>query len=531
MEDIFGRLGPRSLLTTFKKTEKLYEYTEETCWGQFLAYANSLGKGETWALKMLDSSSKIPSGILTGNIIDLGMFDECISVQMVKGNIKIRGRHCMYSITLANQNSSVPLQPTLSICVPSACNANDVETFLNKTIHDIQLVKDLEIAEVTATCSSVGPQEWSHGSITSVTLFSILVIFLIICTFLDILQRSKHLQSAVASNLAEFSVYKSANKIFNMNVDSSSLTALYGIRALSMCWIVLGHEFVLGAMNVNINTVDIVDCMIHLWYLAVDMQLFLISPLILYPLIKKPKLGLLIWNVMFVSQIVAPAAIIATNKYVFMLEVSETIEDTVSMFKNLYSLAYTRGGSWLVGVLFGYLIYTQRSSLSKKTIYIGWVSCLLSFTFCTLGTNVMQQKDYVYNVVWESVFGAISRQLWAASVAWIILVCVSGHGGPINKFLSLPIFIPISRVSYCVYLVHIVIQGMKTFSTRTPHYFNDFHVFNHFLDTFTVSIVIAFFCSLLFEAPILTLEKMIFRRQKVKKGESKEALNETNEEK
>lgn len=51
IEDIFGRLGPRSLLSTFTKTEQLYKYAKETCGGQFLAYTNSLRKGETWALK------------------------------------------------------------------------------------------------------------------------------------------------------------------------------------------------------------------------------------------------------------------------------------------------------------------------------------------------------------------------------------------------------------------------------------------------------------------------------------------------
>ncbi|XP_033229469.1 O-acyltransferase like protein-like [Belonocnema kinseyi] len=629
IEDIFERLGPRSLLTTFTESAKFSVYTEQTCGGQFLVYTNSLRKGEKWALKMLDSSSKIPSGILTGNIIDLGMFDECMSVQAAKRNIEIRGRHCMYSITLANHNSSDLIQPTFSICVPSACNSYDVETFLNKTIHNIERVKDLGITDITATCSTVGPQSWSNGTIISVAILSILVIVLKICTFLDILQRTKLLQSAVANNFTEFSLFKSASKILNMNVSSNSLSALHGIRSLSMCWIVLGHQYVLSNFYVNVNMIDMADwikswnslyvfmavfavdtffmisgllvtylflkemsagkkfnifafyfhryirltlpmlvlvvfaifiiplmgsgprwetlgsiffgekCMKKWWsfllytnnYVKSDNPFFLISPIILYPLIKKPKLALAIWSVLFASQLVVPAAIIAVNKYTSNIEIGHTLDKTIPMFTHLYAVAYARGGSWLVGVLFGYIIATKRLDLNKTTIYIGWICCLVSLTFCTFGMRSFQQKDYVYNIVWESVYGSLARPLWAASIAWIVLVCVHGYGGPINTFLSLPIFIPFGKVSYCVYLVHIVIQGMLAFASRTPHYFTDFNVFNLFLASFALSVVIAFFCSLFFEAPILTLEKIILRRLKVNKSESRELLHDTDEDK
>ncbi|XP_033222904.1 nose resistant to fluoxetine protein 6-like isoform X2 [Belonocnema kinseyi] len=611
IEDIFEELEPKSLLATFTETEKWYEYPKESCGEQFLTYINSIIEEETWALKMLDSSSKIPSGILLGNVKDLGMFDECDSVQAVKGNIKIRGRHCMYRVNLTNQKISTSVSPTWSICVPSACNADDVETFLTRAINDLEFANDLEITRASATCSSVGPQRWSKGSITSMALFSIFVIFLIICTFLDIIQNSNPLQSAVVSNLTELSLYKSAHNILNMNADSNSFSALYGIRSLSMCWIVLVHEcmitimkwlkswkslyirmglfavdtfFALSGLLVTYSflkdmstgrkfnifkfyfhryirltppmaalltflifiiphlgsgpmweefestkkcdekwwtflmyTNNYVDaeylCLNHLWYLAADMQLFFISPLILYPLTKKPKLGIAIWCLLFVSQIAIPAAIIAMNQYTSTWELDVSDEKRQSSFKNVYAVAHTRGGSWLVGVLFGYIISTQRSDLKKKTIYFGWVCCAISLTFCTLGTIFSQPQEYVYNVVWESVFTSISRPLWATSIAWIVLACIRGHGGPINTFLSLPIFIPISRVSYSVYLVHVTIMQIKVFATRTPHYFSGFQLFNNFLDNLVLAIVIAFFWSLLFEVPILTLEKIIFRRK------------------
>ena len=113
---------------------------------------------------MLDSSSKIPSGILMGNIVDLGMFDECMSVKVNHKNVEIHGRHCQYALTLKNLNNT-SLKPTSSICVPSGCDVNDVSMILNKTIHDLEYINDFGITDVTVTCSSVNPREWSTGGI------------------------------------------------------------------------------------------------------------------------------------------------------------------------------------------------------------------------------------------------------------------------------------------------------------------------------------------------------------------------------
>lgn len=54
---------------------------------------------------MLDASAKIPSGLLMGNIVELGNYDECIAVQgnSSKGQI-IRGQHCMLRVSLSELN-------------------------------------------------------------------------------------------------------------------------------------------------------------------------------------------------------------------------------------------------------------------------------------------------------------------------------------------------------------------------------------------------------------------------------------------
>nr|CAH7737196.1 unnamed protein product [Callosobruchus chinensis] len=47
---------------------------------------------DLWALKMIDATSKFPSGILSGNLGNLGNFEECINTVSKDGSIK--GKYC-----------------------------------------------------------------------------------------------------------------------------------------------------------------------------------------------------------------------------------------------------------------------------------------------------------------------------------------------------------------------------------------------------------------------------------------------------
>nr|CAD7263630.1 unnamed protein product [Timema shepardi] len=54
----------------------------------------------SWALKMFDSSSKIQYGLLTGNIFNMGNFDECLSVNVPDAaHAPLRGQHCIVEMS------------------------------------------------------------------------------------------------------------------------------------------------------------------------------------------------------------------------------------------------------------------------------------------------------------------------------------------------------------------------------------------------------------------------------------------------
>ncbi|CAE1236827.1 unnamed protein product [Acanthosepion pharaonis] len=57
----------------------------------------------------------------------------------------------------------------------------------------------------------------------------------------------------------------------------------------------------------------------------------------------------------------------------------------------------------------------------------------------------------------SSLYTALARTVWALSVGWVIYACSTGYGGFVNTILSWKAFIPLSRLTYCAYLVHPII--------------------------------------------------------------------------
>ena len=46
--------------------------------------------------------------------------------------------------------------------------------------------------------------------------------------------------------------------------------------------------------------------------------------------------------------------------------------------------------------------------------------------------------------------------------------------GPVAKFLSFPFYNPLSRISYCLYLVHRITELTRIAAVRVPIYFNNY---------------------------------------------------------
>ncbi|PSN57617.1 hypothetical protein C0J52_00558 [Blattella germanica] len=103
-------------------------------------------------------------------------------------------------------------------------------------------------------------------------------------------------------------------------------------------------------------------CMEHAWYLSVDMQLFIISPIMLYPLHRWPKIGIGVTIFTIVLSFFGSF----TSSYLYRENV-DLFRNSFKIERDLYELPYNRLGPWAIGIFCGYIAYQNRHYKNNKS--------------------------------------------------------------------------------------------------------------------------------------------------------------------
>ncbi|UMM37760.1 hypothetical protein L5515_009426 [Caenorhabditis briggsae] len=246
------------------------------------------------------------------------------------------------------------------------------------------------------------------------------------------------------------------------------------------------------------------------WYLAVDTQLYLIAPIILIALWFSFLFGFL--------TVVAGCAGSIITVYILYAQYHLPADqfgkgNLLDFGKMIYQKPWIRCTPYLVGLLVGYGLANfgkRRIRLNWYLAIIGWLIALGIAIACLFSTN-----DYDKGAVWtdfeKATYYNFSRFLWSIAVSWVIVANHMGWGGPINNFMSHPIWQPLGRLSYCAYIVHFfLIPFYENLDVSPMHYYSTFQIWIYYAVPITIiAYIFAFFWSCLFEISTLKLEKML----------------------
>lgn len=135
--------------------------------------------------------------------------------------------------------------------------------------------------------------------------------------------------------------------------------------------------------------------------------------------------------------------------------------------------------AWFIGCALGYYIFKMRGKrvqLTRLIVLLGWLICFgLIYAVIFASHGIETPEGALRETKWHGAFfQAFSRPTWAIAVCWVIFACHFGYGGPINTFLSLGIWQPFSRISYSIYILHIIVQVMNFARMRLPINFEFF---------------------------------------------------------
>lgn len=258
-------------------------------------------------------------------------------------------------------------------------------------------------------------------------------------------------------------------------------------------------------------------CLNHTWYSAVDFQFYFISPAIIIALYRKPKLGLLLIAMLLLGTTSFTAAYTAIYDYPAAPYMSDiTPLDKMNDFMGyVYVKPYCRIGPFLVGMATGYVLdRTQGSSIIRKRyVWLGWTTCafmMLGVLYAMWPANTGESKP---SIAWAAVYGGFARSIWALGLAWIIFASVAGYGGVVSKILSWKALVPLSRLTFCAYIIHpvlmVIFYGSREESFDYSSYLLIYFAIGNIVLTYMASLVL----NLIFEAPIIGLEKVLLNRK------------------
>ncbi|CAL1261973.1 unnamed protein product [Larinioides sclopetarius] len=529
--------------------EILSRASSNQCVKDFKYVQKSLDSRSDWSMKMLDSYGKPGSGILEGNLIWPGQYDECISVQAPsKENTSLRGfqgEYCTFEVPFELEPVSQPI--IIGVCLPDSCKPNRTNFNLNESSLDVGKILESAFSNVTLTCKATS-RKLTSGAFFVICLLSVFALLSVIGSFLTVLEY--YMKKNVSTDPLDtrtpllspgpqkekfksffncFCIFTNGEKLLNTAKSEGQIPCLHGIRFLSMNWVILLHTymdmislirnsdqvinsysrwslifnsdfsvdsfFVLSAFLVGfsyfqkaektggkiswlnfyvhryirltpvymivlafyttispllgsgplwpdynvipscrdnwwrnmlyINNFQTMhdQCMDWTWYLANDMQFYVISPLFLITLWRRPKVGYSLLGLFFCITFAWNFGVTYENygidskqrKDLLLGNINKMYYRIVDYGNILYTKPYTRIGPYLVGVLLAnYVCRRKRNnspSLNWLTLLVGWIVASFILMTCKFGFY-----DQVFNIVGASFYNALLRVAFASGL-------------------------------------------------------------------------------------------------------------------
>jgi len=266
-------------------------------------------------------------------------------------------------------------------------------------------------------------------------------------------------------------------------------------------------------------------CLGQSWYVAVDFQIYLIMPFLILPVKLMKWKQAYLWLLTIISCIIPGVIIIKNN-----LGIGGVFNNLFSEYHELiYVKPWARMTPYMVGALCAlWLIQLEKNKKSGRELMeefykkhpaiaamyprlLGWASVTaiaLAVVFGLCGRNSFS-TTYVFSDTESFMYGAFDILAWSLVLAWVVMMCTMGLAEPVNFFLSHPMWQPLARLSFGVYLVSQPLQILILSSFQQYIYIT----FNMLLlllgGVIILSFMAAFALSIIAESPAINLLRFI----------------------
>ena len=313
------------------------------------------------------------------------------------------------------------------------------------------------------------------------------------------------------------------------------------------------------------------NCAGHTWYLANDMQFFLITIFIYFAIFKtNRKLGNIIFFCLFwISNILQFIIIYIENiSHMNLLDISGNIEKADEAFNSdgnqniwfykYYQVPWCRISTYIIGLYFaqlyinlkdnftenqeGYSVILKEEKEGEKfkddfltKINMFLINSRISYVICFIGLFFMFAAVFLFypynnNIVnWSKTANALfmifGKVFFVIGLGILLHLTYIGKFRIIKTILSFHIYTPLSRLSYGIYLIHIYVIFIFLNGYQSAFFVTFLDLFTLSIAFFVCSAIASLVFSLMLDAPMIGIMKATVRKPAKPKAPNTDKIN------
>ncbi|XP_064457404.1 nose resistant to fluoxetine protein 6-like [Ornithodoros turicata] len=266
------------------------------------------------------------------------------------------------------------------------------------------------------------------------------------------------------------------------------------------------------AVAFNINNFVYQDgmCLPSLWHVSADWQLHLALFLIVLLLIRKPAFGgMAAFASVVISGVIVGVQTTLSGYPPTMLPLSADRSRIMTIVQEVVMRPYTHAGPFTIGVCTAFLLFRYPHARLRTVVQVAfWVASLLMMGSSLFGTWRWNRSAEATDLE-VLIYSSIHRSAWALGLSWIVYACATRRGGFLNRLLSWKALVPLSRLTFGVYLAHPIVLFFQMWTIRERIYGSHVTMIYLFLGNMAFSYGIAAVFYVAFEAPFRKLSKRL----------------------
>ncbi|XP_077490136.1 nose resistant to fluoxetine protein 6-like [Amblyomma americanum] len=250
----------------------------------------------------------------------------------------------------------------------------------------------------------------------------------------------------------------------------------------------------------------------HLWYISTDFQLFLVGICIIQIFRRKHWAAIAVMSGLSLACCSYSAwQMYNSDYYPFPVILGKTYKATIDTLNDVYVLPTYHAVCYFSGCITLLLLLKYKDShISNRTAAVLWcisTACCLACVFNKYDWNRGEPPEGNWA---KMAFGFGDKIAWSFSLSWSTFALSTGRGGYLNSFLGWKHFVPLSRLTLGLYVIHVPFLNLYYNASRERLYYSTFSLATLFFAALVWSLLLSILLFATCEAPTGRLEKQLF---------------------